>query len=130
MPETNAKLARADLALSICWIGLDASWMLKLNALALFFVPLTLACSVLTFVYTEKETDALCVTAAMTAWALMCCTWFVSDVGYWAGGLAVAKGCLLLCLGLLAFVGFRSRMAKETAIAALARFKRLRLQRR
>lgn len=128
--ERNDKLSRTDLALSICWMGVDAGWMLKWNLLALAFIVPTLLLAALTFYYTERELDAMCVTAAMASWAVMSCAWFAGDVGWWAAGQAVATVCLAICVGTLLFVGARHKLARETARSALDRFRRLRLQRK
>lgn len=129
MADRAAKLNRTELLMNIGWIGIDAGWMLEWNTLALLCIVPTLWYAALTFRYTDRDMDSLCVTTAMAAWACMSCAWVAHDLDCWPVGKAVATGCLIVCLVALATVGIRSRGAKETARAALERFRRLRLPR-
>ncbi len=126
----NTKLARAELIMNLGWMGVDAVWMLEWYLAALVFVPLTLIYGGLTFLYTDRDPDSLCITTAMVAWGVMTCTWFAHDVGWWPPGKTVATVCVALGFAALVTVRVRGLLGHDTARAAFDRFRRLRRPRR
>lgn len=116
---------------SVCWFLMDACWMLGLATMAQVMAVPTLLLSLVLFRFTARNLPDMMITATIAFWASMNVCWMLSDLGVWLGtGLVVAKvffGLGSVCL----FVALLSaRTSKEAMYALLARFRRLRIQRK
>jgi hypothetical protein len=127
--DQTSKLDRADFALNVSWLAVDACWMLGWYHAGCIFILPTLLFAILTFAYTERAIDPMCVTSAMAAWAVMTCGWFIGEIGWWRPGLPIAHVALAIAVVAILIVYGRKKAAREAAAAALQRFKRLRLRR-
>src|SRR5262245_59972492 len=80
---------------SVCWLAMDAAWMLGWRPLATLLVVPCLVAHALLFRFTPRTVVAIAVTASMNCWLGMNAAWMLGDVWTIASMLFVAK---LLCL--------------------------------
>jgi hypothetical protein len=112
---------------SVCWLAMDAGWMLGWRAVATVLVVPCLAAHALLFRFTPRTAVAVAVTASMNCWLGMNAAWMLGDVWAAPSLLVVAK---LFCAAatLLLVVAFsRSRWRPEARLLLFAGFRRLRL---
>jgi hypothetical protein len=112
---------------SVCWLAMDAAWMLGWRAAATALVVPCLVAHLLLFRYTHRTLVALTVTASMNCWLAMNAAWMLGDIWAVAGLLAAAK---LLCgaaTALLIVAFSQSRWRPEARLLLFAGFRRLRV---
>jgi hypothetical protein len=112
---------------SVCWLAMDAAWMLGWRPLATLLVVPCVVGHLLLFRFGPRSAAAIAVTASMNCWLGMNAAWMLADVWAIAPLLAVAK---LLCLAatILLVVAFsNSRWRPEAGRRLFAGFRRLRL---
>lgn len=128
--ERDARHNRVELLMNYGWVAIDVGWMLEWNLFALLCIAPTLLCAVMTLFTCKRDVDSFCVTIAMVAWACMTCAWFTNEVGWWPTGKAVATVAAALCAAMIAALEIRVQLQRPSAIAAIERFRRLRIPRK
>ena len=112
---------------SVCWLAMDAAWMLGWRAAAtLLVVPCVLAHLVL-FRFTPRTVVAIAVTASMFCWVGMNAAWMLGDVWNVTALLTIAKLFCLTATTLLIVAFSKSRWRPEARALLFAGFRRLRL---
>lgn len=112
---------------SVCWLAMDAAWMLSWRAAAtLLAVPCVLA-HVLLFRFTPRSAVAMAVTASMFCWVGMNAAWMLGDTWNAPPLLTVAKLFCATATALLIVAFSRSRWRPEAQALLFAGFRRLRL---
>jgi hypothetical protein len=112
---------------SICWLAMDAAWMLGWRAAATVLIVPCLLGHLLLFRYTPRTLVAITVTASMNCWLAMNAAWMLGDLWAVAYLLAVAKFFCLTATALLALAFSQSRWRPEARQLLFAGFRRLRL---
>jgi hypothetical protein len=128
---SNARaLARVDLLNSICWLHMDACWMLGWSAGAYVLATLTILTGFLTFRYVRRDITTIFVTMAINAWALMNASWMCSELAKEPALLIAAK--TFFIAGDLCLVGalLSAKSRGEVVSAVFDRFRRLRFWRK
>jgi hypothetical protein len=67
-----------DTANSLCWFAADASWMLGVVSLGLFFMIPTIISGIL-LLYIEKRKPVIFINVAINCWILMNSFWMLSE---------------------------------------------------
>jgi len=112
---------------SVCWLAMDAAWMLGWRAAAtLLAVPCVLA-HLLLFRFTSRTVVAIAVTGSMFCWVGMNAAWMLGDVWNVTALLTIAKLFCLTATALLIVAFSKSRWRPEARALLFAGFRRLRV---
>jgi len=112
---------------SVCWLAMDAAWMLGWRAAATaLIVPCVLA-HLLLFRFAPRTIVAMTVTASMNCWLGMNAVWMLGDIWALPCLLAVAKALCGAATTLLIIAFSQSRWRPEARLLLFAGFRRLRL---
>lgn len=124
--RSQRTLARVDLLNSVCWLHMDACWMLGLTNGAYLFAALTILTGFLTFKYIRRDITTMFVTLAINAWALMNASWMASELMKEPELLVAAK--TFFAAGDLCLAGalLSAKSKGEVISAVFERFRRLR----
>jgi hypothetical protein len=120
------RLFLMEVAGSISWFAMDASWMLDRREPALTLAVPTVALSLLLYGFVPRTWTSLLVTGAMAAWACMNVAWMLDDFHVVPWAHAVAK--VFLLLGAV-MIGISFVVGRGEALDTLmTRVRRLRLR--
>lgn len=112
---------------SVCWLAMDAAWMLNWRAAATLLAAPCVLAHLLLFRFTPRTAVAMAVTASMFCWVGMNAAWMLGDM--WTVP-ALLSGAKLLCANataLLVFAFSKSRWRPEAQALLFAGFRRLRV---
>ena len=112
---------------AVCWLAMDAGWMLGWRLFATILVLPCLVAHALLFRCTPRTIVALAVTASMTCWLGMNAAWMLADLWAVPGLLVVAKVVCVVATALLMLAFSKSRWRPEARLLLFAGFRRLRL---
>jgi hypothetical protein len=112
---------------SVCWLAMDAGWMLGWRAAATALIAPCLLAHLLLFRSTPRTVVAVTVTASMNGWLAMNAAWMLGDIWAVPALLAAAKVLCATATALLVVAFSRSRWRPEARLLLFAGFRRLRL---
>jgi hypothetical protein len=112
---------------SVCWLAMDAGWMLGWRGVATALVVPCLAAHLLLFRFTHRTIVAMAVTASMNCWLGMNAAWMLGDIWSIANLLALAKILCVAATVLLILAFSKSRWRPDARLLLFAGFRRLRL---
>lgn len=112
---------------SVCWLAMDAAWMLNWRAAATLLAASCLLAHLLLFRFAPRSVVALAVTASMFCWVGMNATWMLGDMWTVPPLLAVARIFCAAATALLVFAFSQSRWRPEARALLFAGFRRLRV---
>ena len=112
---------------SICWLAMDAAWMLGWRAAATALIAPCLAAHLLLFRFAPRTVVGVAVTTSMNCWLAMNAVWMLGDIWAVASLLAVAKLLCVSATALLIVAFSQSRWRPEARLLLFAGFRRLRL---
>jgi hypothetical protein len=123
----DSRLAVVETIGAVCWLAMDATWMLGWRAAATLLVVPCLVAHLLLFRFTPRSFIAVVVTGSMTGWLTMNAAWMLGDM--WAvGGFLVLAKCLCATASALLIVAFsKSHWRPEAQALFFAGFRRLRV---
>lgn len=123
----DSRLAVVETVGAVCWLAMDATWMLGWRAAATVLVLPCLAAHLLLFRFTPRTFIAMVVTGSMTGWLTMNAAWMLGDMWSVAGFLVLAR-CLCAIAAALLIVAFsKSHWRPEAQSLFFAGFRRLRV---
>jgi len=122
-----AQMMVAETVGSVCWLAMDAAWMLSWRGAATLLAALCLLAHLLLFRFTPRSVVAMAVTASMCCWVGMNAAWMLSDMWTIPGLLVVAKLACVTATALLIVALSRSRWRPEAQALLFAGFRRLRV---
>jgi len=123
----DSRMMVAETVGSVCWLAMDAAWMLNWRAAATALAVPCLVAHLLLFRFTQHTLVALAVTASMNCWLAMNAAWMLGDIWVIATLLAVAKLFCGTATALLMVAFSQSRWRPEARLLLFAGFRRLRL---
>ena len=112
---------------SVCWLAMDAAWMLNWRAAATLLAAPSVLAHLLLFRFTPRTAVALAVTASMFCWVGMNAAWMLGDLWTVPALLGGAKLFCATATALLLFAFSKSRWRPEARALLFAGFRRLRL---
>jgi len=112
---------------SVCWLAMDAAWMLNWRVAATLLAAPCLLAHLLLFRFTPRTAVAMAVTASMFCWVGMNGAWMLGDMWNVPTLLAAAKLFCVTATALLVFAFSKSRWRPEAQALLFAGFRRLRV---
>jgi hypothetical protein len=112
---------------AICWLAMDATWMLGWRPVATLLAVPCLVAQLLLFRFTPRTTVAMAVTGSVTGWLGMNITWMLGDLWLLSGLLVAARCLCVTATGLLILAFSRSEWRPHAQARLFAGFRRLRI---
>ncbi len=112
---------------SVCWLAMDAAWMLGWHAAATALVVPGVLAHLLLFRWLPRTVVAFAVSASMACWLGMNAAWMLSEIWALPALLVTAKVLCGTATGLLLLAFSQSRWRPAARMRLFAGFRRLRV---
>jgi hypothetical protein len=112
---------------AICWLAMDAAWMLGWRPVATFLALPCLVAQLLLFRFTQRTVVGMAVTGSVTGWLGMNITWMLGDIWLMPRLLVASRVFCMTATALLLLAFSKSEWRPHAQARLFAGFRRLRI---